>query len=191
MTKWASIGHSRCFGGQTFFAFNMNFVVPLMHGLFASRAFFEIFTIFALSHTMRCQAWYLNGLPALLARDNHRTSIIKMQVSIVFILEPFVLPLAKLAHIVRITVLWLVFLTNLNKLVVTLHWLFELVFRLEFVLWTRFVNCSFVLRFYRSIITLKSWVSNFLFNSFNNLWSYILKIRTQVGIPYLSWYGTY
>lgn len=80
----------------------MCFVTSLMNCFFASGAFFIIFAILTFAQSMGCKAWNLDSLFTLITDIEHRTSVKKMKVPVILILEFFIESFTKFTCIFRV-----------------------------------------------------------------------------------------
>jgi len=160
MTQRTSICYCWRFGWDTLFFLDMDFVRTLMYRFFATRTFFKVFTIFALTNEMCCISKYLDCLTTLLAYHKHRASIIQMQVPVILILKLFVKPFAKITN--KFWIRYIFRSRNIDKFVIGLLKIFSFVFNWYFMrlIWfSTYINGSIIII---SIIMCSSLMEFFL-----------------------------
>lgn len=118
MAQRTPVSCGRRLSRNTLFFFNMRLENTLMHCLLAPWTFFIKFTFVTLSYLMRSIRRYFDGLIALFAYHEHRTSIKQMKIFVIFNLELLIKSSTKLTHIFWIC--YCLCLWNFNKLVLCL-----------------------------------------------------------------------
>ena len=181
MAQGTAVRSGHWFGWKALLLLNVSFVYLLLNCLLASRTFFIVFAIGALSHQMWGECTYLNTLIALFADGEHRASIVVVHIFVVLFNKFFIMPFAKLAILFFILELGWLFLGNFNKLIphFQLHRLSSAGGRFA----SSFAFDGF---FIIIAVILSPGIIKFVLDRFDDRRSKIFCILFQFGIAYLS-----